>query len=339
VAVRSPSARRRFSLAPIAGVLSVLLILLAVVAGQVTDLLWFRQLADASGAPFSRVYSTVLTTKLLLFLGYGALMAAILGVNVWVAYRLRPPFRPNSLEQQNLDRYRLVIEPHTRLIFFALLALFALIAGAGGAGRWETWQLWLNKVPFGVQDQQFGKDISFFAFDYPLYRLVVGFIFGAFVFATMLSAAVHYLFGGIRLQTPGDKVAPAARAHLSVLLGILALLKAVMYYLDRYGLAFSSSGSVTGASYTDVTARLPALTVLVFAAALCSALFFANLRSRGWLLPGVAVALLLLMSIVAGFAYPQFVQQVRVKPNELRYEREYIRRNIVATRLAYGLAR
>ena len=57
---------------------------------------------------------------------------------------------------------------------------------------------------------------------------------------SLLSAlAVHYLFGGVRLQTPGEKVTPAARVHLSVLLGIFVLLKAVAYYLDRYGLLFN----------------------------------------------------------------------------------------------------
>jgi uncharacterized membrane protein (UPF0182 family) len=324
-------------LAPVAATVVVLLVLLAAFASKYTDLLWYREVGRTSESPYTRVFSTLLRTKVLLFLLYAVVMAAIVGVNVWVAHRLRPPFRPQSLEQQNLDRYRLAIEPHRRLILLAGMAFMGVTAGSQGASHWQTWLLYLNRVPFGVPDEQFGKDISFFAFEYPFYRLIVGFIFSAIFFALLLSLATHYLFGGVRLQYQGEKVTPAARAHLSVLLGALAALKAVFYLLDRWGLAFSTRGSVTGASYTDVTARLPVLTVLVFAAALCAVLFVANLRSRGWLLPGVAISVLVLSSFVGGFVVPTLVQQLRVRPNEIRYEAKYIQRNIDATLRAYQL--
>jgi uncharacterized membrane protein (UPF0182 family) len=324
-------------LAPVAATVVVLLILLAAFSSKYTDLLWFREVGRSSGVSYTKVFSTVLRTKVLLFLLYAVVMAVIVGINVWVAYRLRPPFRPNSLEQQNLDRYRLAIEPHLRLILLGGMAFLGLMAGSQGAAHWQTWLLYLNRVPFGVRDEAFNRDISFFAFEYPFYRLVVGFLFSAIFFALLLSLVTHYLFGGVRLQYQGEKVTPAARAHLSVLLGALAALKAVFYLLDRWGLAFSTRGSVTGASYTDVTARLPVLTVLIFAAALCAVLFVANLRSRGWLLPGVAMSVLVLSSFVGGFVVPQLVQQLRVRPNELRYEAKYIERNIRATRAAYGI--
>jgi uncharacterized protein len=325
-------------LAPVAATVVVLVVLLAGFASMYTDLLWFREVGSTSDAPFSRVFSTVLVTKILLFILYAVVMAAVVGFNVWVAYRLRPPFRPQSLEQQNLDRYRLAIEPRLRTILFGGMVVVGLMAGGQGASHWQTWQLFFNRVPFGGdRDPVFGKDMSFFAFQLPFFRLLVGFIFGAVFFATLLSAATHYLFGGIRLQFQGEKVAPAARAHLSVLLGVLAALKAVFYLLDRYSLAFSVRGSVTGASYTDIKIRMPGLTVMIFAASLCAVLFIANLRSRGWLLPSVAMGLLVVASLVVGFIIPALVQQLRVRPNELRYESPYIARNITATRRAYGI--
>lgn len=324
-------------LAPVAATVVVLLMLLAGLAAKYTDLLWFREVSRISDASYTQVFSTVLRTKVLLFLVYAVVMAAIVGVNLWLAYRMRPPFRPNSLEQQNLDRYRLAIEPRLRLILLGVVGFLGLTAGAQGAGQWETWMLYVNRVDFGQTDPLFGKDISFYAFEYPFYRLIVGFVFSAFFFSLLLSLGTHYLFGGLRLQTPGEKVTSAARAHLSVLLGVLAALKAVFYLLDRYGVAFSERGSVTGASYTDVNARLPVLTVLIFAAALCAVLFIANLRSRGWLLPGVAIGLLVLSSFIGGFVVPLLVQQLRVRPNELKYESKYIARNIEATRFGYGI--
>ena len=56
---------------------------------------------------------------------------------------------------------------------------------------------------------------------------------------------------------------PAARAHLSVLLGVFVLLKAVAYWLDRYGLVITATGSrLHRPGYTDVNAVLPAKNIL-----------------------------------------------------------------------------
>ena len=56
-------------------------------------------------------------------------------------------------------------------------------SGSSAQAHWQTWTLWRNGGDFGVTDAQFGKDISFFAFDYPMYRLVLGFCFSAVIFA------------------------------------------------------------------------------------------------------------------------------------------------------------
>ena len=180
-------------------------------------------------------------------------------------------------------------------------------------------------------------DISFYTFAYPFQRFVLGLLFTAVVLSLLSALAVHYLFGGVRLQTPGEKVTPAARVHLSVLLGLFVLLKAVAYWLDRYGLLFNERDGRTGASYTDVNAVLPAKTILMFVALICAAAVFANIFLRNVLLPAIALVLLVLTSVLASGIYPAIVQQFTVRPNANEKEAEYIGRNIQATRAAYGI--
>ncbi len=316
---------------PIVIAVVILLALLAAGASLYTDLLWFREVG------FSDVFTTTLRTKLLLFVVFGTAMAAIVGANIVIAHRLRPPFRPTSLEQQNLDRYRVATEPYLLVIVIAVSALIGLLAGVNATGSWRTWLAWRNQVSFGVKDPQFGRDIAYFAFTYPFQRVVLNVLFGALITSVVASAVTHYLFGGIRIQTAGEKVTAPARAHLSVLFGILVLLKGAAYYLDQFGLAFSSRGVVTGASYTDVKAELPALRILMVIALICAGLFIYNLRSRGWALPAIGIGLLVLSSLVIGGIYPAFIQRIRVRPNEIAREAPYIQRNIDATRRAYGI--
>nr|MDT0666925.1 UPF0182 family protein [Micromonospora sp. DSM 115978] len=152
------------------------------------------------------------------------------------------------------------------------------------------------------------------------------------ILSLIVALVTHYLFGGIRIQTPGERVTPAAKAHVSVLLGLLALLKAWAYYLDRFGLVFSERGSGTGAAYTDVNAVLPAKLILLFISLLCAVLLIYNIFQRGWTLPVVSGAILVLSALVIGGIYPAIIQQFQVRPNEASREAPYIERTINATR-------
>src|SRR5262249_26233140 len=207
------------------------------------------------------------------------------------------------------------------------------------AGSWRTWLLFANRVPFGIKDRQFKLDISFFVFDYPFIRMALSYLFAAVLLSLLLAAAVHYLYGGLRLQVRGQRATQGARAHLFVLAGIFVLLKGVAYWVDRYGIDFSQRGVVqTGASYTDVNAVLPAKTVLGVVAVTCAALFFAGGIRRNALLPAVGFGLLVLSAVIIGGVYPAIVQQFVVKPNELVKERPYLSREIEATRSAYAVS-
>ncbi|HEU5271421.1 MAG TPA: UPF0182 family protein [Jatrophihabitans sp.] len=316
------------------GVLAAIIVLFSVLGSLVsvyTNWLWYGEVG------FRHVYRTILLTRLVLFIVVGLVMAAIIGANVYLAYRMRPPFRPVSQEQENLERYRVTLEPRKKLIFGGLVALVFIIAGASGQSNWRIWQLWRNGVSFGIKDPQFHRDISFFAWDYPFYRMLLGLAFNAVIFSLILALAVHYLFGAFRIATPGPKLTISARRHVTILVFFFIVLKACAYWLDRYGLVFSSRGKVTGASYTDVHASLPAKTILFWIAVLIALAVLSSLWLKSAQVPVISFVVLLVLSIGISGIYPLIVQQVTVKPNASDKEAPYILRNIEATRQAYGV--
>lgn len=325
--------RRAKIILAVLGVLLVLFVVIGALTGVYVDFLWFEETG------YTNVFWTEIQTRALLFALAGLATGAIVALNVYLAYRFKPSFRPMSLEQQNLERYRRGVEPRRKLVVIAVGVILALFAGFTAQSSWQTWLMWRNGQSFGVTDPEFGKDVAFFAFDYPFYRFVLGLAFAIVLLSLVAAAATHYLFGGIRLQTPGQKLSVAARVHLSVLLGVFVALKAVGYLLDRYGLVYSDRGGVfTGASYTDVNALLPAKTILMFVAVICAIAFFANILVKNFALPAIALVLLSLSSLVIGVAYPAIVQQFFVNPSANEREAPYIERAIAATRDAYGIA-
>jgi uncharacterized protein len=315
----------------VVGIVIVLLIVLVKLSGVYVNYLWFGELGQR------HVYSTILWTKVTLFFIFGTLMAVVIGGNLVIAYMVRPPFRPMSQEQQNLQNYVLMVEPRRKLILAGVMILTLLSAGASAQGDWAQWQLWLHGGKFGIPDQEFGRDISFYAWDYPIYRNLLGFGFTAVLVSLVLCVGIHYLTGAIRLQTPGPKVTLAARRHLTILVFVFMALKAIAYWLDRYGLVFSTRSKFTGASYTDVHSVLPARTILFWLAIVLALGVLSSIWLRSVLLPGIGFAVLLVLSIVISGIYPAIVQQVTVKPNASDKEAPYIKRNIDATQTAYGI--
>ena len=320
------------------GVLSITIGILVVIAtalismsGFYADWLWFKSVN------FTSVWSTILMTKIELFLTTGLLTAALVLINIRIAYKRRPLYVPMTIEADNLERYRAQIEPIKRWIVLALTIGLFYFAGSSGSLLWSTWLQFKNSTDFGVKDPQFNMDISFFAFRLPFWQTLISWAISTVILAIIATAIVHYLYGGIRLQVQDDRTTVTARVQLSVLLGTVVLLKAVAYWFDRYHLALKESKLITGLTYTDVNAVLPAKAILAAVAVLCALLFFANIVRRSWVLPAAGTALLVISSVLIAGIYPGAIQTFQVKPSESSKEAPFIQRNIDATRTAYGL--
>ena len=183
--------------------------------------------------------------------------------------------------------------------------------GGGVSAEWRSWILFRTPSTSGVKDPQFHKDIGFYVFRLPFLEFAVGWMFAALLVVLIVTAVFHYLNGGIRLQSPWQRVTPQVKVHLSVILALMALTKTVQYYLARYELVFSRRGFVDGASYTDVHAQLPALNLLMVISIAAAALFIANIFRKGWVFPIIAVGLWAFISLVVGTIYPAVIQRVR----------------------------
>jgi uncharacterized membrane protein (UPF0182 family) len=327
--------RRRWLSVVIVGVF-VAIFLFTVLAGFVVEVLWYNEIGQ------SPVFWHTLWTKIWLGVVFGLLFFALLSVNLVIARRIRPEETvvPNPLDP--LERVRDATEPYLRWLLPLGAGVLAFLVGLSVSGNWQLYMLWRNAsgVAFGDPEPLFHRDPAFYVFSLPWLRFLQGWLFSSLVGVTLLVAIGHVLWGGIRPQAPAfaDKVTPAARAHLSVLLGLVMLVKAWGYWLGRFDLLTSQRGVVEGASYTEVKAQLPALNFLTLVAIICAILFFLNIRTKQWSLPIVAVGLLAIVSVLLGTAYPAFVQQFKVKPNEQQVETPYINYNIEATSNAFGLS-
>ncbi len=296
------------------------------------DVLWHQSVGRTD------VFWGILLTRLGLASAFTLIFALLLLLNMWVADRLRPEFVPTTPQERALAGYRQLTTGRAWSFRLIVAALLGFLVGSPAAGQWQDWTLFRNSTDFGATDPLFNQDVAFYVMRLPFIEFVVDWTFAALVLATLVTAGVHALNGGIRLQIQGRKVTPLAKLHLSVLFAVLSLVRALDYWYSRYNLTRSTRGVVQGASYTDVNAQLPATQLMILVSLAVAVLFLANFRQRGWRLPVLATVLWIVIAVTAGGVYPAVVQRFIVQPNVSTRELPFIDRNIVATKEALGLA-
>ena len=227
VSMRIPRQRRWPAI--LIAVIVILAVLFTVASQFYIDLLWYREVDLGS------VFWTTLRSKVLLGLAFALLFFLLLYVNLVIVRRLKPETRILTPDQEIVERIRQQFEPMLRWLLPLGCAVLALFVGIGVSRQWQTFLLWRSSsgIDFGDPEPLFGRDPSFYVFSLPWLKFVQGWLFSTLVAVTFLVGLAHFLWGGIRPQAPllADKVTPAARAHLSVLLGLIMLVKAWGYYL------------------------------------------------------------------------------------------------------------
>lgn len=320
---------RRGPLVPTILVLAGLVTAFVIFSELWTTKLWF----DSVGYP--QVFSTQLLAQVLLFAGFFVAMAVIVGLNMWIAFRLRPMARRTG-QSAILDRYRDLLEANIWLAILVPSVFLGLVAGASAVSQSLQYLAWWNRAPFGTTDPYFGLDVSFYVFEFPVWQDLLSFAMGALFFALIAAAAVHFAVGGIAAGR-GTSSSSGARIHLSVLAGLLLVGYGLQNLLDRYGFLLQQGTLLTGLQYTDDHARLTAKIVMAVIAFLCAGVFFANGFLKRWTVPVTAVVLMVVSGLILGLIYPLVVQSFQVKPNEPVLESSYISKHIEATRQAYDI--
>ncbi len=312
----------------------IIFILLIPFSHFYTDALWYNHLG------FSNLFWKMLWSKILMVVIFGLIFFGILFGNIVVARKLAPPQKldiAGSPLEEFLKRARGAWSRFVKwgLVAFAIIAAF--VAGIGWGGKWEMVLKFLNHSAFGQSDPIFHKDAGYYMFSYPFQRALANWLISSLIFVFVIVAIVYVLQGGIRLKRGPDMLASHVKAHLSVLLAAIFLVKAWSYWLNRYELLFSKDGVVQGVGYTDTHARIPALWILFVLAIIAAVVLLVNIWYKGWLLPLVVVGSMIVVTIVVGTIYPAIIQTYVVKPNEQKLELKYIQNNIDLTRMAYRL--
>ena len=299
-------------------------------AGLYTDYLWHQSVGRTD------VFWGVLISKLELLGLFGGTFILLAILNLVIADRLAPTsFSANT--HPLVERFHEFFGHRMRMFRIVVAVLFGLLFAAPAMGEWQNWLMFRNAKSFGLVDGQFQTDVGFYLFRLPFLTFLLDWLYLAVLVITLLVVATHVLNGGIVVQPPRPKLRNSTKAHVAILLSILALVKAGDYWLQRYELTTADRSIVRGATYSVAKAQLPATVLLALIAVGTAVLFLSTLKTGKWQVPITASALWLVIALVGGVIYPAVVQALVVNPNQQTKEAPYIARNVAATRHALGI--
>jgi len=323
--------RIRLSLAIL---LIILFILAPTLARWYTDWLWFGEVG----------YRQIFWIPLISRISVTAIAGGMLFLLLWFN------FRPILARLSRLNVIEFVADPRSRrtfrpaissrqihLLAMAIFAALAFLAGLAASSQWVVFQQFLHGQPFHARDPIFQRDIGFFVFQLPVYRLVESWLVGWLVVIFIVVTAGYYLTFGALMARGIWAVPEQVRAHLSLLAGLLVGIRGWGFWLDAMELEYSPRGAIFGATYTDLHAVFPVLRLLLILFAVCAILLFANVRVRAMRL---ALGTLIVIAIAWGLGlgiYPYLIQTFQVAPAELTLESPFLRNGIAGTLAAFGL--
>jgi uncharacterized membrane protein (UPF0182 family) len=298
--------------------------------GFYTDTLWYKQLG------FSQVFFTEIGTQAALF-GIGfAVMALVIGANLYITNRLRPIYS-RAPGRDPFAAYRPALEKGRKAFLILIPVVIGLFAGVASSPNWQDALLFLNATPTGQIDPQFQLDAGFYLFTLPFLSASLGYATAMFGISSFLVLVTHLYNGAISFNGRKATIAKGAQIQIGVNIALFFLALGGDLWLDQYHSMTSPSGLYTGATYSDVNAAIPGLQIMAMIAGVVALLFVLTAFMGRWRLPIIGTSLMIVSGLLLQGVYPWIVQSFQVVPNERTLEAQFIKRNIDATRLAYGI--
>ncbi len=206
--------------------------------------------------------------------------------------------------------------------------------------HWEDFLLYFFRASSPLQDPVYGKDVAYYLFALPVYRLIQNDLLVFFLLLTLVCVVFYWRLYH-RAEKQPDRLPAAAKIHLMLLIvsiaGVIAwaisLQSVELLYEDRHEPVFWGPG------FVDMKYRLP-LIWMMFAAllSLTAGLIYTIHTHKGktWLVVS-GFALVVFSGLLQIDAIPAFIDKYYVQANPVVAEKKYIQYHIDATRDAFDI--
>ncbi|MCH2304955.1 MAG: UPF0182 family protein [SAR202 cluster bacterium] len=290
-----------------------------------TDYLWYEQLG------FESILLKEVFTKLILIFSGWFIASSFLGINIYFANKISNGPIEYDVDGSILNLYKKI----TFWVYLVIILLFGLIAGLILSGSWLEILMFFNFQEFNELDPVFGRDISFYVFQLPVFHIIQGWVLTISILSLIITGAVYLInsvIRGVKFEMNSSNW-----VQISLILAFIMFILSIGNFLSRWDIPLTEGGLVDGALYTDINIKKTGLLVLSIVGIIISCILLANIYIKNnKIVFGSIISWFVLLTIVT-ILLPMSIQRFVVRPAEYVKEAEYISRNIEFTKKAFGL--
>lgn len=300
-----------------------IIIALVIVALVYLDIIQLNEI----GKSFSSVYITNLQYQVLFAaFSFAVIFLAISVTNIFIRKIMNRYFSENNLKS-------------VKLPVFSVAAVIAFAGAFLTRGFFYQKALaFINSTGFGANDPLFGKDIGYYVFQRPFLMAIYDFISTLWVFVIIYTLAYYsiVLFAVFRNLTLQDLKYKSIIRHNLINISLFFIIKTFSYKFQKEGLLFGDFANVKGAGFVDnniMSFYFSAAPFILAAIVILTFIFIwkGNLKKAAFSTAVFPTVWIITLIVAAA------TQWIFVRPDELNYEKEYLKYNMEQTRSAYKL--
>ncbi len=298
---------------------------------MLADWYWFQAI------DFESVFLSRLGTKLVVGLVVGVFAGVFFYSNLRYAQRGIVP--EPVVVGINPQAPKVDVSGALKRMTLPIALTMAFLVGISASNAWLTVLHFLNRSDFGVTDPVYARDVGYYVFTLPAVSGLVGVVIALALMSLFMVMPIYSMRRDLVIIKSGIRVEHSAGMHLALLIATMFVATAINIWFVRLpALLYSDTGPLFGASFTDLSVRIPALKFAAGIAIAGAALVLIGAQ-KGKLarFTFIALALYVVGSGAGITLIPGAIQKLVVIPNELTRETEQIRHHIAATQNAWGL--
>lgn len=209
----------------------------------------------------------------------------------------------------------------------------------------------LNSNSFNLTEPLFNKDISFYIFKLPMYRVLYGLILFTLILIAIITIIFYIFVAADNIGFYKENVIRMNRGRkidhvkniieyggrrFAIIISVIFITIGLGYILKNYNLVYSLKGVAFGASYTDVNITLFFNRILIGVSILAAIFIYFAISKKKVKLTIWIIGIMFSLTIFKGLS-EVVVQKFIVSPNEIDKEKQYIEYNIKYTKIGFGL--
>ncbi len=305
------------------------LVLAFIIAGMAISAMIYVDIIQLNeiGKSLSSIYIKNLKYQILFFIISFALIFIALSITgIFIRRVMGAYFKQNNLKE-------------IKLPVFSISAVIALIGAFLSRGFFYQKALsYLNSADFGLKDPLFGKDIGYYVFQRPFLMSIYDFVsvLWLFVIAYTLAYYCIVLFSVFKNLTLQDLKYRSIIRHNLINISLFFIIKTFSYKFEKEGLLFGNFVNVNGAGFVNnnITKWYFTVAPFILAVIVIASFWFiwSGKLKRAAVIIAVFPSVWIIVTIVSAVT-----QWIVVRPDELNYEKNYLKYNIEQTREAYNI--